>query len=97
MVFTYAVENLGSDTIPARAYDVEFYVDGELVSFDRAPPLPLDLGMPATYSKDAGYFDFKPMRSGRVKYRLVLDPGNRLAEADESNNVVEGYVEVQPR
>lgn len=93
--FTYSVENRGTDAIPARTYEVEFYVGGKLVSFDRAPPLPLEPGLDSTYSNSPGYFDFKASEPGKVRYRLVLDPGDRLSETDEANNVAEGDLDVQ--
>jgi subtilase family serine protease len=91
--FTYEVSNAGGSAIPAKSYDVEFYVDGKLVSFDRATSR-IPTGKSTIYSKTEGYHDVEAITPGVHAYRLVLDPQNRLAERDESNNVIEGKFEI---
>ncbi len=93
VTFTYEVKNVGRSTIPAKSYDVEFYVDGRLVSFDRATSR-IPAGESTTYSKAEGYYHVEGITPGKHAYRLMLDPRNGLAERDESNNVIEGTFKV---
>ena len=92
ITFTYEVRNAGTTSIPAKSYDVEFYVDGKLVSFDRATS-GIAPGGRTVYSKAEGSYHVEGIASGLHTFRLVLDPRNKLAEWDESNNVVEGKFE----
>ena len=36
VIFTYRIENCGKSEIPAKSYDVEFYIDNKLVNSDYA-------------------------------------------------------------
>jgi phage baseplate assembly protein gpV len=93
VTFTYEVSNTGSSPVPAKSYDVEFYLDGKLVSFDRATS-GISVEGRTIYSMSEGYWHVEGISSGVHTFRLVLDPRNRLAERNESNNVVEGKFEV---
>ena len=96
VIFTYSVDNLGSSTIPAKTYDVDFYVDGELVSFDH---MTSDLypGLKTEYSTSPGTPHFRATKAGTFAYKLVLDPDNRLKETDETNNVITGTFVVREK
>jgi len=83
------VRNSGPSTVPGGTYDVEFYIDNRLVSFDRATST-LGPGEENHYS-GRGQCDFAP---GIHRFRLIVDARNRLKEIDESNNVFEGTFEV---
>ncbi len=85
----YSVRNLGPSTVPGKTYDVEFYINGRLAAFDRSTST-LNPGSSNTY-QDQYHANLQP---GVNRYRLVVDPDNRLIETDKSNNVVEGTFDV---
>ncbi len=91
VTFTYEVKNAGRSAIPARAYEVEFYVDGRLVSFDRAAS-EIAPGGRSIYSKVEGSRHVEGITPGVHHFRLVLDPQERLAERDETNKVIDGEI-----
>lgn len=93
VVFTYTVDNLGKSGVPAKTYDIVFYVNGKRVSFDHDTSL-IPAGLKTTYSKAPGYYHFKASKPGKYEYKLIIDPGNRLKETDEANNVIRGFIEV---
>ena len=96
VVFVNHLTNQGTDAIPPRTYRVDFYVDGEHVSFDNGTG-GLEPGGTSTYSKAEGYYHFKPTEPGTYTYRWVLDKEDNLPEADETNNVIEGTIVVAER
>ena len=96
IVFTYARTNKGRDTIPAGTFRVDFYVDGERVSFDHATR-EMAPGAQSAMSMGEGYHHFKTDEPGTYSYRFVLDKENNLAETDETNNVIAGTFTVGPR
>ena len=93
VVFTYTVDNIGKSDVPAKTYDVDFYVNGKRVSFDHATSL-IPSGLKTTYSMAKGYYHFKASKPGKYIYMIVIDPNNRLKEFNETNNVVQGVIEV---
>ena len=96
VVFVNHLTNQGTDAIPPRTYRVDFYVDGERVSFDHGTG-GLESGGTSTYSKAEGYYRFKPTEPGTYTYRWILDKENNLPETDETNNVIEGTIVVAER
>ena len=96
VVFVNHLTNQGTDAIPPRTYRVDFYVDGERVSFDNGTG-GLEPGGTNTYSKAEGYYHFKPTEPGTYTYRWVLDKEDNLPETDETNNVIEGTIVVAER
>ena len=94
--FTYVVRNLGKNTLPTRSYEVEFYINDEMISFDRDGN-PLTQGGCVTYSRSKGYYDFIPDKSGKYSYILILDPKNTLKETNEDNNKITGEITVLER
>ena len=96
VVFVNHLANRGTDAIPPRTYWVDFYVDGECVSFDHGTG-GLRPGGTSTYSKAEGYYHFKPTEPGTYAYRWVLDKEDNLPETDETNNVIEGTIVVAER
>ena len=96
VVFVNHLTNQGTDAIPPRTYWVDFYVDGECVSFDHGTG-GLRPGGTSTYSKAEGYYHFKPTEPGTYTYRWVLDKEDNLPETDETNNVIEGTIVVAER
>ena len=96
VVFVNHLINRGTDAIPPRTYWVDFYVDGECVSFDHGTG-GLRPGGTSTYSKAEGYYHFKPTEPGTYTYRWVLDKEDNLPETDETNNVIEGTIVVAER
>ena len=96
VVFANHLTNQGTDAIPPRTYRVDFYVDGERVSFDHGTG-GLEPGGTSTYSKAEGYYHFKPTEPGTYTYRWVLDKEDNLPETDETNNVIEGTIVVAER
>ena len=93
VVFIIGIKNQGKDTIPEKAYEWEFYVDNKLLNFDRSTGS-LSGHSDTEYSMSDGYWAFTATNAGTHSYRMVLDPDNRLAETNESNNVVSGTFEV---
>jgi len=87
--FRYTIKNCGPSTIPGESYDVEFYIDDELASFDRGTSS-LHPNRSNTYSGKRS----KGLSLGKHSYRLVVDPDNRLKETDETNNILRGSFEV---
>jgi hypothetical protein len=83
------VRNSGPSTVPGGTYEVEFYIDNRLVSFDRATST-LGPRHEIAYSSRL-QCDFAP---GVHSFRLIVDPENRLKEIDESNNILTGTFEV---
>ena len=96
VVFVNHLTNQGTDAIPPRTYRVDFYVDGERVSFDHGTG-GLEPGGTNTYSKAEGYYHFKPTEPGTYTYRWILDKEDNLPETDETNNVIEGTIVVVER
>ena len=96
VVFANHLTNQGTDAILPRTYRVDFYVDGERVSFDHGTG-GLEPGGTSTYSKAEGYYHFKPTEPGTYTYRWVLDKEDNLPETDETNNVIEGTIVVAER
>ena len=96
VVFVEHLTNQGTDAIPPRTYRVDFYVDGERVSYDYGTR-GLRPGGTSTYSKAEGYYHFKPTEPGTYTYRWVLDKEDNLPETDETNNVIEGTIVVAER
>ena len=96
VVFVNHLANRGTDAIPPRTYWVDFYVDGECVSFDHGTG-GLRPGGTSTYSKAEGYYHFKPTEPGTYTYRWILDKEDNLPETDETNNVIEGTIVVAER
>ena len=91
VVFTYTVINLGTSDVPEKTYDIEFWIDGKKVSYDYASPISLAAGnRPITHSMAPGFFHFEAKQAGTYKYKLLLDPRDRVNETDEGNNVIEG-------
>ncbi len=94
VLFTYSIQNMGSDTVPRNTYDVEFYIDGNKISLGyETPMLPREELVPFESSKKN--FHFKPLQAGKHNYRLVVDPQDRLKEFNESNNVISGEFVVE--
>ncbi|MDP2366183.1 MAG: CARDB domain-containing protein [Ignavibacteria bacterium] len=92
--FTYRIENCGEQEVPAKSYDVEFYVDNKLINWDYATPkLKLINGI-VDYSTE-GDSRYAPKKLGKHTYKLVVDPKNRLKETDKANNVIEGVFVVK--
>jgi subtilase family serine protease len=96
VTFTYSVKNLGTSTLPDGTYDVDFYINGVLVSFDHATSS-LIPGGSVSYSMAAPYYHFDAKAPGQYNYKVVVDPTNRVQETDESNNVVLGSFVVHPK
>jgi subtilase family serine protease len=95
VVFDYTVRNDGKDTVPGGTYNVDFHVDGKLVSFDHGTS-DKGSGQKSDYSKAPGYFHIQPSRPGKYRYRLTVDEKNNLAEINETNNTLEGDIDVIP-
>jgi hypothetical protein len=86
---SYSVRNAGPTDIPGGTYEVEFYIDGDLVSFDRRTS---DLPPQQSNTYHARFnADLTP---GVHNYRLIVDPDDRLHEIDEANNILRGSFEV---
>jgi hypothetical protein len=95
VVLDYTVRNDGKDTVPGKSYNVDLYVDGNRTSFDHGT-VDLGPGQTTDYSKAPGYHHLQPSKPGKYRYRLIVDEGNKLPETDETNNVLEGDIEVVP-
>jgi len=88
-LLSYSIRNAGPTSIPGETYEVEFYIDGDLVSFDRRTST-LHPKEPNTY-----YAKFNAdLTPGAHNYRLIVDPNDRLPEIDETNNTLKGSFEV---
>lgn len=90
VVFNYIIENYGKIEIPPKSYDVEFYIDNKLVNFDYATPKLKVVKGTVEYST-RGDSRYIPKKLGKHKYKLIVDPKNRLNETNKKNNVIEGY------
>lgn len=95
VVFNYAVKNNGTNTVPARSYQVDLYLDGRLISFDHGTSDLLP-GRTTSYGMSGGYFDWQPTNAARYHYRFVVDEMNTVRERIETNNVLEGDIDVVP-
>ena len=80
VVFVNHLTNQGTDAIPPRTYWVDFYVDGECVSFDHGTG-GLRPGGTSTYSKAEGYYHFKPIISqSQLNFLLRrMKPGTEVS------------------
>lgn len=96
VVFSKIITNKGKDAIPARSYEVDLYVEGEVVSFDHATSR-IEPGLNVDYGMSSGFHHWKPTTPGIYKYRFIVDEGNRLVETDEGNNVISRFLEVKAR
>ena len=95
VVLDYTIRNDGKDTVPGKTYNVDLYVDGNRVSFDHGT-FDKGPGQKTDYSKAPGYHHLQPSKPGRYRYRMIVDESNNLPETDETNNVLEGDIEVLP-
>lgn len=95
VILDYIVRNDGKDTVPGRTYHVDLFIDGRRASFDHGTSR-IEPGSTIAYSKAAGYHHLVPDKPGKYRYRLEVDANNNLFELDESNNVLEGDIEVLP-
>lgn len=87
--FNYRIENCGEQEVPAKSYDVEFYVDNKLINWDYSTPkLKLKNGIVEYSTKNGSRY--APKKLGKHTYKLVVDAKNRLKETDKANNVIEG-------
>ena len=92
--FTYRIENCGEKEVPAKYYDVEFYVDNKLINWDYATPkLKLKNGIVEYSTKGDSRYILKKL--GEHNYKLVVDAKNRLKESYKANNVIEGVFAVK--
>jgi len=89
IVFTYKIENEGGLDIPAKSYDVEFYIDNKLLNFDYATGKLIAEKGNVIYSTEngAGYI---PKIPGKHTYKLVVNTKKLLKEANIKNNIIEG-------
>ena len=104
VAFTRSLANKGADTVPARTFNVDLYLDGKLIGFDHATHHVDPLGNHdpdstwvgrQVYSMAEGYYHFRPTKPGIYKYKWILDKENNLHETDETNNVIEGTIAVE--
>jgi len=95
VVLDQVVRNNGTNTVRGGTYYVDLYLDGRVVSFDRATPDILPGGS-VPYSMAAGYFTWQPTNAGRFHYRLVVDERNTVRARIETNNVLQGDIDVLP-
>lgn len=93
VVFYKVVRNIGSDKVPGGTYYVDLFLNGTNISFDHATCDILP-GLATKYSMSSGYYHFKPETPGVYLYKFVVDKENNLPETDESNNVIEGTINV---
>ena len=93
VVLDHTVRNDGTDTVPGGTYHVDLYVDGSRVSFDHGT-FDKKPGERSDYGMSPGYHHWMPDKPGKYRYRLVVDETNNLSESDETNNVLEGEIEV---
>lgn len=95
VVFDHTVKNEGTTTVAGGTYFVDIYVDGKSVGADHGTS-DLSPGKEIKYSMSPGYFHWKPAKPGRYHYRFVVDEKNTVPESSETNNVLEGDIEVLP-
>jgi len=95
VVLDHVIKNNGTNTVRGGTYDVDLYLDGRPVSFDHATSDILPGGS-VPYGMAAGYFTWQPTNAGRFHYRLVVDERNTVRERIETNNVLEGDIDVLP-
>ncbi|MEZ0273698.1 MAG: CARDB domain-containing protein [Roseimicrobium sp.] len=88
--WTWSISNYGTDDVPASICVLDFYLDGKSYEHRKiTPDVPtgggcfevVEITMPA---------------AGKYRYRLVVDEPNEVKETDETNNVLEGELEVLP-
>ncbi len=73
VVFYYRIKNCGKDIIPAKSYDVEFYVDNKLINFDYATAkLKVKNGIIEYATKGSSHYI--PKKLGKHSYKLVVIP-----------------------
>ena len=89
VVFYYRIKNCGNNIIPAKTYDVKFYVDNKLKNFDYATAkLNVKNGVIEYATK--GSSQYIPQKLGKHTYKLVVAPKKILSFENKANNVIEG-------
>jgi hypothetical protein len=89
----FEVENLTDDDIPGDLVETNLYLDGIRIMFSTGYPFYLGAHKVATHSVDAEYMD--PLtRAGQHKYRLAVRLKSGAVDADTTNNVLEGILNV---
>ncbi len=66
--FSYEIKNNGTTTLYPNTYEIEFRVDGKLVSFDRATS-EIKPGQTITYKSQKTFYPSK--RKNSISYELV--------------------------
>lgn len=85
----FNVVNVGQKAIPSKAFTNSLYIDNELVlaSTSKRNVAP---------NKSGGYWvSWTPKRRGTLNYIIYLDSKNELKEANRTNNIIKGQVEVK--
>ena len=95
VVFDHVVANAGTSTVKGGTYYVDLYLGKEDVSFDHDTTDILPGGS-VPYSMRPGYFHWQPTNAGRYHYRFVVDERNTVKERVETNNILEGDIDVVP-
>lgn len=69
-----------------QTFERFLYIDGKLTTFDKAS---------FAYKNSSLFFNWKPTFKGTHKYKIVLDPDNKLNEKNRKNNALEGTFETK--
>jgi len=93
VVFNYTVRNNGTNTVLGRTYQVDLYLNARLISFDHGTSDLLP-GRTTSYGSSGGHFHWQPTNAARYHYRFVVDEQNTVRERIETNNVLEGDIDV---
>lgn len=96
VVLEHGIRSQGKSDLPAGYMEFVLYVEGKVVSSKKGwlPGLP---GGGSDASLATGFFQWKAERPGTYRYRLIVDEAKRVAESNETNNIIEGELEVVPR
>ncbi len=87
--FHYRIENSGKRSVPAKSYNVEFYIDDKLINYDYvSAKLNAKNGIIEYTTKDDSRYI--PKKLGKHTYRLVIVPKEILKNENSANNIIEG-------
>jgi hypothetical protein len=86
VVFTYTIGNIGTNAVIGGTYEIEFYIDDQMVSFDHGT-LTLYSRGENTYSMSDGYWNWIANKAGPHTCHVNIVPKKTLNQSKKYDNI----------